>query len=142
MRICIPVTAYQGMASPICSHFGSAPFFVIVDRADGTCRAIPNRDSHHAHGLCQPLAALRGESIDAIVVGGIGMGALSTLRGAGLQVYRTEQPTVDLTVAALEAGQLREMDPAGACAHHSHGTEGHHARQGRGDERSLMGSRR
>ena len=74
MNICIPVNADEGLASPVCAHFGSAPFFMIIDTASGACRALPNGNQHHAHGMCQPLAALAGENLDAIVVGGIGMG--------------------------------------------------------------------
>lgn len=118
MTTCIPVNADEGLASPVCAHFGSAPFFMIVDADSGVCRAIPNRNQHHAHGMCQPLAALAGERLDAIVVGGIGMGALNKLLAAGLQVYQAQHPTVELTLAALKAGQLRGMSPEAACGHH------------------------
>ena len=54
-----------------------------------TCRAIPNRNEHHAHGMCQPLVAIQGEDIGGIVVGGIGMGALNKLHdGAGFKSTR------------------------------------------------------
>ena len=121
MNICIPVDADEGLASPVCAHFGSAPYFMIVDTSNATCRAIPNRNLHHQHGMCQPLMALQGEHLDGIVVGGIGMGALSKLLAAGLQVYQAQHPTVDLTVAALKAGQLRVMSPDAACGHHGQG---------------------
>ena len=118
MNICIPVNADHGIASPVCAHFGSAPFFLIVDPENGACRAIPNRNLHHAHGQCQPLMAIQGEDIEAIVVGGIGMGALNTLLAAGLQVYAAQYPTVELTLAAFKAGQLRAMSPEAACRRH------------------------
>ena len=125
VKVCIPVSADQGIASPVCAHFGSAPFFLIVNAEDGTCRAIPNRNLHHAHGLCQPLQAIQGEDIDAIVVGGIGMGALNKLLTAGLHVFQARHQTVELTLAALKAGELPAMSPDAACAHrgqgHGHG---------------------
>jgi len=125
MNICIPVDADQGITSPVCAHFGSAPFFMIVDTDNGACRAIPNQNEHHAHGMCQPLAALQGEQLGGIVVGGIGMGALNKLMMAGVQVYRAEHPTVELTLAAFNAGQLPVMAPGSACGqhgpHHRHG---------------------
>jgi predicted Fe-Mo cluster-binding NifX family protein len=130
MNICIPVNADEGLASPVCAHFGSAPFFMIVDTENGACRAIPNRNLHHAHGMCQPLAAIAGEDIGAIVVGGIGMGALGKLMAAGLDVYRAEQPTVGQTIEAFNGGTLRAMDPATACGHHG---------QGHGGERGTGG---
>ncbi|HEY3359222.1 MAG TPA: NifB/NifX family molybdenum-iron cluster-binding protein [Polyangia bacterium] len=129
MNICIPVNADQGLDSPVCAHFGSAPLFMMVDFATGACRAIVNANQHHGHGMCQPLAALAGEQLDAMVVGGIGMGALNKLRAARVQVFLSGHATVAETLAALKAGTLREVTPATACAHHGHDA-GHG--QGRG----------
>jgi predicted Fe-Mo cluster-binding NifX family protein len=124
MNICIPVNTDQGLASDVCAHFGSAPFFMIVDAESGACRTLVNRNQHHAHGMCQPLAALAGEQIDAIVVAGIGAGALGKLRAAGMGVYRAEHPTVDRTVAAFTSGELRGIPRDEACGGHAYG-EGH-----------------
>jgi len=121
MNICIPVTEDKGTASPVSPHFGSAPMFMIVDTDSGACRAVPNRNAHHSHGMCMPLASLAGESIEGMVVGGIGMGALAKLGAAGIRVFRSEHATVDETVAAFRAGSLQAMSPDMACAHHGHG---------------------
>jgi predicted Fe-Mo cluster-binding NifX family protein len=121
MNICIPVDDDQGLQSPVCAHFGSAPAFMIVDTESGSCRAIPNRNLHHAHGACMPLAALQGEHIDGTVVGGIGMGALQKLNAASIRVYLSQHATVAETVAALKAGTLKLVQPSMACAHHGQG---------------------
>jgi len=131
MNICIPVSADQGIASPVCAHFGSAPFFMIVDTENGTCRALPNQNQNHAHGMCQPLMALQGEDLGGIVVGGIGMGALNKLMTAGLDVYHAQHPTVEMTLAAFNAGELRMMTAEAACGHHGQG-HGHGHAHGRG----------
>jgi predicted Fe-Mo cluster-binding NifX family protein len=131
VNICVPVDADQGVASPVCIHFGSAPFFMIVDTDSGACRAIPNLNQHHAHGMCQPLAALQGEAIDGIVVGGIGMGALNRLLAAGLRVYQAQHPTVAMTLTAFKNGQLSVMAPEAACGNHGQGHEHAHP-SGRG----------
>jgi predicted Fe-Mo cluster-binding NifX family protein len=125
MNVCIPVNEDKGLQSPICAHFGSAPVFMIVDTDDETCRAVPNRNEHHGHGMCMPLASLRGENIDGMVVGGIGGGALSKLQAAGIRVYLSDLPTVEASVAAFKSGSLREVTPAEACAHHGAGPHGH-----------------
>jgi len=126
VKICIPVDEDQGLASPVCLHFGSAPYFMIVNTDDDTCRAIPNRNEHHAHGMCQPLMAIQGEDIDGIIVGGIGMGALNKLLAAGIQVYQAQQATVALSVEAIKAGRLPVMSPGAACGgHHSQGHGAH-----------------
>lgn len=124
MNICIPVTEDLGLESPVCGHFGSAPLFMMVDTATGECRAIGNGNQHHQHGMCQPLAALAGEKVDGIVVGGIGMGALSRLMAAGIRVYLAEHPTVALAVEAWKKGTLSEVDPSMACGGHGHGGHG------------------
>ena len=121
MRLCIPVDRNEGLASPVCAHFGAAPIFLVVDTESGDCRAIANRNQHHAHGMCQPLAVLAGEPMDAIAVGGIGMGALSKLQAAGLRVYLVEQATVEATLVSLKSGMLAEIDPGRACSGHGHG---------------------
>lgn len=128
MNICIPITRDNGIRSPVSLHFGSAPIFMIVDTGSGACRAIANRNLNHDHGgMCQPIAQLAGEGLDAIVVGGIGMGALGKLKTADICVYFSEHPTVEETVAAFKAGTLREVTPATACAQHGNGPHGHAA---------------
>lgn len=124
MNICIPVNEDSGLESPVCAHFGSAPMFLIVDAATGACRTINNQNQHHQHGMCQPLAALNGEQIDGIVVGGIGMGALSKLMSAGIQVYLAEHPTAGLAIEAWKNGTLSKVEPGMACGGHGHGAHG------------------
>jgi predicted Fe-Mo cluster-binding NifX family protein len=121
MNICIPITEDKGLQSPLSPHFGSAPMFMIVDTVSGSCRAILNHNSHHGHGMCQPLASLAGEKLDGMVVGGIGMGALDKLEGRGIQAFLAEHPTVAETIEAFKAGRLRRVTPKTACAGHGRG---------------------
>jgi len=121
MQLCVPVLEDQGLDSRVSAHFGSAPAFMIVDTDSGACRVIANNNSHHAHGMCQPLAVLAGESVDGIIVGGIGMGALMKLQAAGIEVFRAVHPTVAETIAAFKEGALQPVGQDEACAgHHGH----------------------
>jgi len=120
MKICIPVEENNGFQSRVCHHFGSAPAFLIVDTDSGDFRAIANANQHHGHGMCAPLASLQGEEIDAMVVGGIGMGALNRLNSANIRVYLSENATVAETVAGFQAGSLKRVEPNMACGHHGH----------------------
>jgi predicted Fe-Mo cluster-binding NifX family protein len=126
MNICIPVVLNEGLESSVNEHFGSSPAFLIVDTETGQHRAIENRDQNHTHGMCQPLAALSGERIDAIVVGGIGMGALNKLAAAGIDVFLAQPGTAAATVDAFKAGTLRRATPQNACVHHG-GCHGAHS---------------
>jgi predicted Fe-Mo cluster-binding NifX family protein len=80
MRICIPVAEYQGLESQVYGHFGSAESFVMVDTETMAVARLSNGDREHVHGACSPLAALAGARPDAVLVGGIGPGALMGLR--------------------------------------------------------------
>jgi predicted Fe-Mo cluster-binding NifX family protein len=96
---------------------------MIVDTESGDSRAIENGNQHHGHGMCMPVQSLAGEQIDAMVVGGIGMGALNRFSAANIKVYLSQHATVGEVVAALAAGQLELMQPGMACQHH----HGNHA---------------
>jgi ArsR family transcriptional regulator len=120
VKICIPVTRDEGLESPVSSHFGSAPVFVVCDTETGAVHPVGNRQVVHEHGACRPLDALAGESIDALIVGGIGQGALMKLRAAGIRVFRAAESTVRGSLDALGRGELAELGPEEACSHHGH----------------------
>jgi predicted Fe-Mo cluster-binding NifX family protein len=121
MKVCFPVQQDNGMDSTVYNHFGSAPVFVVVDTEADRIDSIINRDQHHAHGQCNPLKALDGQQIDAVVVGGIGGGALSRLNQAGIAVHRSPGGTVRENVALFAARQLPVLTMQGCCGGHSSG---------------------
>jgi predicted Fe-Mo cluster-binding NifX family protein len=121
MKIAFPTTDDQGLASPVFSHFGSAPHFIIVDSEDRSFASIGNTDLHHQHGQCQPLKALGGQKVDAVVVGGIGQGALNRLRESGVDVFRAVQGTVAENLDLLENGKLTAYDALFVCSGHENG---------------------
>ena len=82
MKICFPVQKDDGIESAVFGHFGSAPFFVVVDTDTNGLSTINNQDQHHTHGACNPMKALDNQKVDAIVVGGIGAGVAGLFRGA------------------------------------------------------------
>lgn len=120
MKVCVPIDADYGLQSELCAHFGSAPAFMIVDTESGSSQTISNQNQHHAHGRCMPLEALQGEQIDAMIVAGIGQGALSRLEAASIQIFLSEPTTVEESLAASSAGTLPLMQPGMACAGHGH----------------------
>jgi predicted Fe-Mo cluster-binding NifX family protein len=121
MKICFPSENLQGMESKVYGHFGSAPGFVVVNTRDMSLEEIHNGDLHHAHGMCQPLKALGGKQVDAVVVAGIGMGALMRLQAQGITVYRAAEGTVRENVDLIQAGKLPQFDPSFTCAGHTGG---------------------
>jgi len=121
MKICFPVESNEGLDSPVYGHFGSAPLFVVVDTETQEVRETGNRDLHHEHGSCSPLKALAGQAVDAIVVGGIGAGALAGLNRAGLTVYQAKGGTIADNLAMLMHVELPVLTPADVCGGHSGG---------------------
>lgn len=130
MNICIPITREDELSSPISGHFGSAPFFAIIDSDTGAFRSVSNPNRNHEHGGCQPMVALAGQKIDAVVVGGIGAGALSRLQSMGVPVYRAGVNSVSEALQAFASGGLEEITPAMACSVHGHGAHAHVLREG------------
>jgi len=126
MKVAFPIQIDKGLESEVYNHFGTAETFFIVDSETGAGEAFGNADSKHIHGQCQPLAALNGAVVDAIVVGGIGKGALKKLTGAGIRSYKAVAGTVGENLDLFKSGKL-VMFPAnhdcgghgkdGGCAH-------------------------
>ncbi|GAB7016327.1 NifB/NifX family molybdenum-iron cluster-binding protein [Methanogenium cariaci] len=124
MKLCIPINEDNGLESIPYSHFGSASAFLLVDTDTGVCSQIPPTSSTHGSGGCAPAAELAEHAVEAVLVGGIGRGAIMSLNGAGIKVFCAIPGTVGANVQALNDGMLSEMDPAGACAGHSHDNGG------------------
>lgn len=125
-KIAIPVASYSGFESAVFGHFGSAPSFALVDAETMSVKEISNSDHDHVHGACNPMRALAGAHPDAIIVGGIGMGALMGLREAGIKVFRAAGGTVADAVRQLNAAELQEIEENGACTGHGGGHSCHH----------------
>ncbi len=122
MKIAIPVAEYCGLDSLVYGHFGSAPLFVLVDSEAMSVEALGNPDHEHEHGQCNPMKVLAGAMPDAVVVGGIGTGAVRGLRQAGIRVYRTTGGTVADAISLLQNGELEEIVAQGTCAGHDEGS--------------------
>jgi len=118
MKLCIPVAENNGLESQVYGHFGSAPVYAVRDTELGHTEFTDNANQHHAHGGCQPMQALDGQTVDAIIVGGIGARAIARLNEMGVKVYRAVEGTLQDVVAGLEAGALTEITTADACSHH------------------------
>lgn len=117
MKVCFPVKSNEGMSSMPYNHFGSAPEFVICDLESNEVKAIGNGDLGHEHGKCQPIKALSGEIVDAVVVGGIGKGAIIKLNSMGIKVYQAIEGTIEDNIKSLKSGELKEFDSNHTCNH-------------------------
>jgi predicted Fe-Mo cluster-binding NifX family protein len=119
MKICFPVQKDEGLDSSVYNHFGSAPFFMLVDTEKNSLATISNHDQHHAHGACNPMKALDNQQVDAVVVGGIGAGALSRLNQMGISVHQSQAATVRDNITLFTSRQLPVLTMQGCCGGHS-----------------------
>lgn len=121
MKIAFPTQENNGLESRIYGHFGSASYFVVVDTEKNSSEIIENPDRDHIHGQCQPLKALNGRRMDAVIVGGIGGGALRKLSMEGIKTYRAAEGTIRDNLELLNSGELPEFTLDQTCAGHGIG---------------------
>jgi len=68
------------------------------------------------------MKALAGNPVDAVVVGGIGGGALMSLQSQGVRVFRAVEGSVKQNLEFIRSGKLPEFSVNMTCAgHHGQG---------------------
>ena len=117
MKICVPVEVNEGLDSKPFGHFGSAPMFVVCDLESGDISTINNGDLGHEHGKCQPIKALSGNVVDAVIVGGIGQGAIMKLNSMKIKVYRAQGETIEENLNLFKENKLQEFPSNHTCSH-------------------------
>ena len=107
----------------IFQHFGHTEQFKLYDVRDGK---IVSSQLGSAKGSSHGALAgfLKAAQADALICGGIGMGAQTALAEAGIALYGGVSGSADAAAQALAEGRL-EFNPEVRCEHHDHG-EGHH----------------
>ena len=106
----------------IFQHFGHTEQFKLYDVEEGkivhTQIVNTGECGHGALG-----GFLKAARVDALICGGIGMGAQNALAEAGIRLFGGVQGNADAAAQALAEGKL-QYDPQAQCDHHGHG--GHH----------------
>ena len=99
-------------------HFGHTEQFKLYDVADGAIVAEQVVDTNGSgHGALAGF--LQAAQVDALICGGIGMGAQMALADAGIRLYAGVQGAADEAASALAQGKL-SYDPDARCDHHGH----------------------
>ncbi len=118
MKLCFPVEKDNGLNSNVFGHFGSAPLFVVYDTDGDLLSSIDNQDIDHIHGKCNPLKALNGKLVDAVIVGGIGAGAITKLNEMEIKVYKATNGSIQENLDLFKENKLTEMTMAHTCGGH------------------------
>jgi predicted Fe-Mo cluster-binding NifX family protein len=121
MKICIPIERDEGLASPVCTHFGRAPLFLVFDTESGSLQAVPN-DGHHFGGTRTPAQVVSDLGVDVLLAGGLGSKAIRLFENAKITVFLGAEGTAGASIERHEAGALEPASPEGACKE----AHGHH----------------
>ena len=107
----------------IFQHFGHTEQFKLYDVEDGK---IVSEQIVHTNGSGHGALAgfLKAAQADALICGGIGMGARNALAEAGIRLYGGVKGSADAAALALAKGILA-YDPNAKCDHHDHHGEDH-----------------
>ena len=111
----IAVTYENGQ---IFQHFGHTEQFKLYDVENGriVAQQVVNTNGS-GHGALAGF--LKEAGANALICGGIGMGARNALEEAGIQLYGGVQGSADGAAAALASGIL-QYNPDVRCDHHDH----------------------
>lgn len=121
MKVCIPTEDQEGLKAKVYGHFGSAPFFTVVDTETLALEIISNAGEHHEHGACNPVGSISGKGVKAVICGGMGAGAVQKLTQAGIDVYISESGTVKTVVVEFKENNLTKISVQGSCSGHGCG---------------------
>ncbi len=127
MKICIPTADDRGLDAPLSDHFGSTPCFTFVDTVSGAIEIVEHDRDHHAHGRCDPAAAIGSADARVVVCRGLGRRALERLQALGVQVFVTRETIARRALEAHAAGCVSAMTDdlacggGGHCDHHDSG---------------------
>jgi len=120
MKLCFPIEQKEGLESKVYAHFGSAPVFLIIDTDNKEEIMIDNSNVNHVHGACNPIQTIGGSNVDAVIVGGIGRGAINKLNANNIKVFQSVQGTVQMNIDLFNKSSLSELTMEHACTQQQH----------------------
>lgn len=119
MKIIIPLDEQNGLGSRLCEHFGSAPFYGVVETETGKVEIIDNANMQHDHGQCTPADSFAGLGVTAVVLNGIGARAAARLQSLGIDIYMASMaPTLADAIERFGNGSLKKIEARQACEGH------------------------
>lgn len=102
----------------IFQHFGHTEQFKFYDAVDGEIKKIEIKNTNGSgHGALAGF--LKDNGVDVLICGGIGGGAQTALKEAGITLYGGVQGSADAAVVALLSDNLA-FNPDVHCDHHDH----------------------
>lgn len=140
MRIMVPCQEDKGSETRMSRHFGRAPYLAVADSDTGEIEMRPNDPAGHGDRGCGAVERIRELDVEAVVCRSLGAGALAGLQALGIEVYRSEQPTMAGAIAEVRDGKAERFESDRTCEGRDHGH--HHGRSHRHDCHGRRGARR
>lgn len=140
MKLCIPVSAPEGLAAALEPDFGAAQHLLILEEDGQTIHAV---DRAHPELISEEAVA----GIQGILCGEIHPRLLFELQQNGIQVFGCEAATANEALEQFKAGELvaappfsipPEMQDGCGCGH-QHGGEGCGCEHGEGEHECCGG---
>ncbi len=118
-RVAVPSETPGGLAARRSGHFGRCECFTVVEVVDGQVAGVEVVQNlpHEEGGCMRPVLVLAENTVDAIVVDGIGGRPLMGFNQVGIAVHAGVGADVQTAVAAYIQGALPEVGLEGACQH-------------------------
>lgn len=126
-KIAVP-TQISGKRS---KHFGHCQQFTLVEIENNVVSSISFLENppHPAKGCMQPIALLKANKVDSIIVGGMGANPFNRFTETGIKVFyadRNRFPDVQSAIDSLLLGKLEPMVSQQVCGgngncHQHHG---------------------
>ncbi|MBF0585428.1 NifB/NifX family molybdenum-iron cluster-binding protein [Prosthecochloris sp. N3] len=117
--IAVPLNNRDGLASTVCEHFGSAPYYALFHPETQQLEIVDNPNSEHVHGQCRPADVFTGNGVQAVICNGIGGRAASKLHAHGVEIYIAGMAaTAGEALERYTSGKARKMDARSVCGGH------------------------
>jgi len=117
-KIAIPSNGEGGLDGTRAGHFGHCDVFTLIDVENGEIKEVSIlQNQEHAQGGCMvQVNLLSDNSVNALIVGGIGLRPLMGFKQVGINVYHDDQRTeIEPVVKDLIAGKLPEISNDQVC---------------------------
>uniref|UniRef100_Q3AR31 Dinitrogenase iron-molybdenum cofactor biosynthesis domain-containing protein n=1 Tax=Chlorobium chlorochromatii (strain CaD3) TaxID=340177 RepID=Q3AR31_CHLCH len=119
-NILVPLTTANGRQSIVSEHFGSAPYFAVVESESGKCSIIENGGCHHPQGECSHGDVFAQHQATVLLCKGIGGRAASRVEASGVAIYVVPQAnSLDEALQLLQNGSLQQFAAGDACRGHN-----------------------
>jgi predicted Fe-Mo cluster-binding NifX family protein len=129
-RVVVACEDDSGLDSPVCGHFGGTPHFLVAETEGESVVSSEVVDNPHVHnhGPGKVPNLVRRLRPDAVLVGGIGRGAVQIFEHHGIDLFAGVTGLARDAVAAWARGELQPG--ATACDGQGHGHGHGHAHGG------------